>query len=559
MPHEALPIKVGQLIGGRYVVERVLGQGGMAVVIAARHRDLDELVAIKILLPHRLENAGVRARFGVEARAAVKIKSEHVARVMDVGALPDGTPYMVMEYLEGEDLATLLSRRKKVPPPEAVHYVLQVCDALREAHSLGIIHRDVKPANLFLAKTRGRPPRVKVLDFGISKVERHDRRRTDTKEIMGSPWYMAPEQMKSATSADARSDIWSVGIILYELVTGEVPFDGGSMTEVIVKVLHDPVPLDARSELPRGLTAIIACCLEKSPDDRYTDMDELAAALRALDMSSYGRIPSVAPRSAPAVQLAAEDVEIVDDDDDAAIVDEAELIASSAAQEVAPPAGESDPDAPAPGARTTTRPKAPSPAPATITKVERPARSRWRSVAIAMTAAIAGAWAVSSMMSRPPAPRAAEPAPTTPPVSIDVPQGSVTIEPAPVPSAQVIVASTVEEKDPRPALRPRPPRADAPAASSSATAGEDDDAAVAFQAGRRYYAAVRERCWEVSEKSTSVVTVAVSVEPSGAVSGATASATDPSLAQCVQGQARSWTFPPSPSARSLQIPLRFRR
>src|SRR4051794_9257279 len=224
-------VRPGQLIGGRYRVESVLGQGGMAVVFAARHIELDELVAIKVILPQRVASADARERFAREARAAVKIKSEHVARVMDVGALEDGTPYMVMEYLDGEDFAAVLARRKKLPVAEAIQYALQITDALIEAHSLGIIHRDVKPANLFLAKTRGRPPTLKVLDFGISKVERHDRRRTETKEILGSPWYMSPEQLKSATSADPRSDIWSLGIILYELVTGEVPFDGDSMTE----------------------------------------------------------------------------------------------------------------------------------------------------------------------------------------------------------------------------------------------------------------------------------------------------------------------------------------
>jgi serine/threonine protein kinase len=269
----------------------------MAFVVAARHVELDELVAIKILLPHRAANEEVRERFAREARASVKIKSEHVARVTDVGALSDGTPYMVMEYLDGEDLAALLTRRGKIPVAEAVHYTLHVCHALREAHSLGIVHRDVKPANLFLAKSRGRPPSIKVLDFGISKIERNDRRRTETKEVLGSPWYMSPEQLKRANSATPRSDVWSVGVILYELVTGDVPFDGDTMAEVIVKVLHEGPALES---VPTELRPIVARCLEKTAESRFASMDDLAAALRELvETAGSGPPPSLDAKISP--------------------------------------------------------------------------------------------------------------------------------------------------------------------------------------------------------------------------------------------------------------------
>ncbi len=350
MREETLPVRRGELIGGKYKVENVLGHGGMAVVVAARHQELDELVAIKILLPHRAEHADVRARFAREARMAVKIKSEHVARIIDVGALQDGTPYIVMEYLEGEDLATLLSRRHRVPVTEALLYALQVCDAIREAHSLGIIHRDIKPANLFLAKTRGRPPSLKVLDFGISKVEHHDRRRTETKEILGSPWYMAPEQMQSSTSADPRADIWSLGIILYELLTGEVPFDGETMTEVIVKVLHDEPIL---VEVPSPFDAVIRRCLAKDPGDRYGTIDELATALRALERPSRVSKPpvpraSLTPRPAP-VETIPEEALV--DLEDGEVVDVGELLPSEQPPNVAASAPPS-----ARGARATPTP-----------------------------------------------------------------------------------------------------------------------------------------------------------------------------------------------------------
>ncbi|HQY62167.1 MAG TPA: protein kinase [Polyangiaceae bacterium] len=341
MAEGAASVRPGQVIDGRYKVERVLGQGGMAMVVAARHLELDELVAIKVILPGRASSPDARERFAREARAAVKIKSEHVARVMDVGPLEDGTPYMVMEYLDGEDFAAVLERRKKIPAAEAIHYALQITDALTEAHSLGIIHRDVKPANLFLAKKRNRPPTVKVLDFGISKVELHDRRRTETKEILGSPWYMAPEQLKSATSVDRRSDIWSLGVILYELVTGEVPFDGGSMTEVIVKVLHDPVP---RRDLPEHLEAVIQRCLAKDPNDRYDSMNQVTAALRAL----VDTVPlSPSPPIADVAALAAAPEAGCDEDDGSAVdeVDEGELLRSEVPPKVAeaPPKAEVTP------------------------------------------------------------------------------------------------------------------------------------------------------------------------------------------------------------------------
>mgnify|MGYP001062724726 FL=1 len=219
-------VQPGDLLAGKYRIERVLGRGGMGVVVSAVHEALDERVALKFLLPEALANQEAVQRFLREARAAVKIRSEHVARVTDVGTLESGAPYMVMEYLDGVDLARYLESRGPLPVPEAVEYMLQACEALAEAHALGIVHRDLKPANLFRIERVDGTPSIKLLDFGISKVIAHQVALTQTSSMLGSPLYMAPEQMTSSKHVDARADVWALGIILFELVTGEPPFQG---------------------------------------------------------------------------------------------------------------------------------------------------------------------------------------------------------------------------------------------------------------------------------------------------------------------------------------------
>ena len=218
---ELSPVKLGEMLAGKYRVERVLGAGGMGVVVLARHVQLDQLVALKFLLAQSLTNPKVVARFEREARAVVKLKSEHVARVLDVGTMEAGAPYIVMEYLEGEDLSQTVERRGPLPVAEAVDYLLQACEALAEAHGMGIVHRDLKPGNLFLTRRVDGKSLVKVLDFGISKLEggREDLALTQPAEVVGSPKYMSPEQLRASRLADARSDIWSLGVILYELIT----------------------------------------------------------------------------------------------------------------------------------------------------------------------------------------------------------------------------------------------------------------------------------------------------------------------------------------------------
>src|SRR5262245_30625239 len=222
----ATPVQAGEIIARKYRIERVLGAGGMGVVVVARHIHLDGLVAIKLLRAEVGKDEKVVERFMREARMAAKIKSEHVARVSDVDILDSGEPYIVMEYLRGRDLASFAAASGPLDVEEAVDYVLQACDAIAEAHARGIVHRDLKPANLFLSQRPNGSLCVKVLDFGISKLSEQARVQQDvtsTSTVLGSPMYMSPEQMRSSREVDGRTDIWSLGVTLYQLVTGELP------------------------------------------------------------------------------------------------------------------------------------------------------------------------------------------------------------------------------------------------------------------------------------------------------------------------------------------------
>jgi eukaryotic-like serine/threonine-protein kinase len=280
------PVDEGEILAGKYRVERVLGMGGMGVVVAALHLALDERVAIKFLLPEALANAEAVARFAREARAAVKIKSQHVARVIDVGTLETGAPYMVMEFLKGQDLSNHLRESGALPVVDAVDFVLQACEALAEAHALGIVHRDLKPANLFLTTLADGSPCVKVLDFGISKVTNPsasgpDLGMTKTQTMMGSPLYMSPEQMASSRDVDGRADLWAIGTILYELLTGRVPFNADTMPQLCAMILQypPPPPRSLRPEIPEGLVHVVLRCLEKDRTRRFANVAELAHAL----------------------------------------------------------------------------------------------------------------------------------------------------------------------------------------------------------------------------------------------------------------------------------------
>jgi eukaryotic-like serine/threonine-protein kinase len=276
----------GTLLAGKYRIERLLGQGGMGVVMAATHVTLGKLVALKLMRRDLAVDPGATQRFVREARAASLLRSEHIVRVIDLDTLDDGSPYIAMEYLEGEDLGAVLARRGPLPAHDAATYIVQVCEAIAEAHAAGIVHRDLKPANLFLT-LRADSPCVKVLDFGVSKIIAGGPfadhvASTDTKALVGSPQYMAPEQLISAKLVDPRTDIWALGCILYELVAGETPFGAShALAQVLASILRDEVPpLEQRCpHLPAGFAPIVARCLDKDPARRYQRVDELAAAL----------------------------------------------------------------------------------------------------------------------------------------------------------------------------------------------------------------------------------------------------------------------------------------
>ncbi|MBK8936461.1 MAG: protein kinase [Polyangiaceae bacterium] len=285
MDNEEIAYRPGDVLADKYKVDRVIGMGGFGAVLAATHLKLDQRVAVKILLPHAAKNAAAAERFMREARAAVKIRSEHVATVKDVGQLSDGTPYMEMEFLEGQDLSNVLKTSGGQAVHDVAEWVLQACEAIAEAHSLGIVHRDLKPANLFLTRKVDGAPCVKVLDFGISKMsnELGDKGMTKTSDVMGSPFYMSPEQMRSTRSVDARSDIWALGAILYEMLAGAPPFDAETMTALVVSIMQEP-PRELgifRRDIPPAFRDVIMRCLQKDPAQRFQDVAGLAAALAA--------------------------------------------------------------------------------------------------------------------------------------------------------------------------------------------------------------------------------------------------------------------------------------
>jgi serine/threonine-protein kinase len=280
-----LSFREGELIAGKYAVERVIGDGGMGVVVAAFHVELNKRVALKFLLPEVAQIPEARLRFMREARAAARIQGERVARVLDVGAREDGLPFIVMEYLEGNDLGRLLERSGPLSVTDAVHYVLQACEAVAQAHAIGIVHRDLKPANLFLTTNDG-APFIKVLDFGISKCTSVFARTlspdlTTVNASVGTPGYMSPEQARDAGNVDARADVWGLGAILYELLAGKPAFDGDNVPAIVMMIAtEEPTALESlRPDVPVALISVVRRCMKKSRDERFANVVELARAL----------------------------------------------------------------------------------------------------------------------------------------------------------------------------------------------------------------------------------------------------------------------------------------
>lgn len=296
-PAQSSVVAVGDVIHGKYKVERVIGEGGMGLVVAAKHLTLDRSVALKVLNQKSQESPEALERFTREARAAARIQSEHVGRVLDVDSIPGGAPFIVMELLEGNDLAEEVRQNQRVPVDRAVTFLLQACEAIAEAHASGIVHRDLKPANLFLSKSASGNVSVKVLDFGISKITRAaegsitaNKALTNPTSMLGSPLYMSPEQMKASTEVDARTDIWSLGVILYELLSGRSPFDANTIPMICAAVLSQHPPSIASvlqqtgvvtEAIPEGIERIVVRCLQKDPENRYRDVAHLVRALSA--------------------------------------------------------------------------------------------------------------------------------------------------------------------------------------------------------------------------------------------------------------------------------------
>jgi serine/threonine-protein kinase len=284
-----LLIAPGAVIGGRWRIESQLGRGGAGAVFKARDTD-GGAVAIKMLLPEWRAQEQVVERFVREARVLMHLTTSHVGKLLDVGNLEPGQgdlPFLVLEYLEGQDLERLLHNTGKVSFQSAFAWCADACDGVAEAHALGVVHRDLKPSNVFLARTREAAAHVKVLDFGIAAVElspTSDTALTSTEHLLGTPAYMSPEQMLASHDVDARSDIWSMGVLLYELITGRLPFPGDGHLQTLASALtRPPLPLAAhlQEKLPREVEEIVFTCLQKPREQRYGSMRDLSDALRA--------------------------------------------------------------------------------------------------------------------------------------------------------------------------------------------------------------------------------------------------------------------------------------
>jgi eukaryotic-like serine/threonine-protein kinase len=301
---EPLPLALGSVVAQRYRLERVLGSGGMGVVALATRTVDGRAVAIKFIKLARLGHRDAAMRLMREARSAAKLESPHAVKVFEVAATDDGSPFVVMEYLEGETVADHLRRHGPLAIALACDWVEQVCHAIGEAHRHGIIHRDLKPTNLFARRLEDGTLSATVLDFGLAKSllpHANEDGTTSQSVVLGSPSYMSPEQIRWQSRLDHRTDIWSLGVVLHELVTGGLPFEGSWSAEIFASVLSElPKPMrSARPDVPDALEAIVARCLRKDPAERFASAEELRGAIADISRGPAIESQPAAPSPRP--------------------------------------------------------------------------------------------------------------------------------------------------------------------------------------------------------------------------------------------------------------------
>ena len=312
MPSDLRPPVVGDIVAGKFELLEEIGSGGMGHVFRAVHRRLSQVVAIKVLHPSIAADPELRHRFEREARVLAQIRAPHVVSVLDVDVLPNGLLYIVLEHLNGVDAEMMLHLQQGAPLSltDAVDWVHQAALGMVDTHSEGVVHRDLKPSNLFLCDLRPATTRrlVKIVDFGISKVK-DDGRLTATSASFGTPMYMSPEQIRASSNVDERADIWSLGAILFELCTGQPPFNRPSPSAVLAAIIADPLPdpRTLRADLPEELAVVLERCLQKDPAARFPTMQELANALapfapaeRIARLAASMRAPGYRPPLTPA-------------------------------------------------------------------------------------------------------------------------------------------------------------------------------------------------------------------------------------------------------------------
>jgi serine/threonine-protein kinase len=441
--NQSEPPPVSGLVAGKYEVQRLIGRGGMGSVWEGRHTSLGTRVAIKFIDPEYADSKEAQTRFVTEARAAATLHSKHAIQIFDHGVTDDGRPYMVMELLTGEPLDRRIDRLGAISLQETARILGQVCRALSRAHTSGIIHRDLKPENIFLVHTPDEDDEVaKVLDFGIAKIkaapgEQGLTTSTKTGAVLGTPYYMAPEQARGLRTIDTRADLWSLGVIAYKCITGVLPFEGESVGDLLVKICTSPPPVPSRTVpgLPAAFDAWFARALEREPDRRFQTAAELseALALAAGVTVRRGPMSSQPGRAPPSVTPAAADNQT--------------------------------PQPALPAAALTSAPF--------VTSTSPPKSSKGVFVVVAMTALVGGSLGVLLVVkllapSHDPAPPQSAAALVAPPASTPAAAAATSAALPPLPSIDPPAAASASAAPARP--RPAPPGKGSPAPAPTRTA-----------------------------------------------------------------------------------------